>query len=100
MNKVTALENSIQFINDAGGFTVVGWYKRGVINDKSINAYQKMNNDNDGNTAAKYNTNKEDKKFDTGLISYHITSINTQKYEFIDPTSKFGRDFFPFKLGC
>ena len=52
MNTLTDLKNCIQFINDNGGLTFVGWYKRGFINDKSSIAYRKMNNGNDGNTAA------------------------------------------------
>eukprot|EP00957_Ditylum_brightwellii_P038692 2924703-Ditylum_brightwellii.AAC.1 len=27
---------SIKFINDNGGFTVRGWLKRGIINDRSL----------------------------------------------------------------
>ena len=41
MNVLTDWENYIWFINDNSGFTVVGWYKRGVINEKSLIAYQK-----------------------------------------------------------
>ena len=64
----TDLEHSMPFINDNGYFTVVGRYKIGVINDKSLIAYIKINNGDGGNTAAKYNTNKEDIQFDSGEI--------------------------------
>ena len=57
MSMITDLEKCIQFINDNGGFTVVGWYKRGVINDKNLIPSQKINNTNGGNNAEKYNTN-------------------------------------------
>ena len=36
MNILTALENCIQSINYYGRLPVFGWYKRGVINDKSL----------------------------------------------------------------
>ena len=36
INMLTDLENCFQFINDNIEFTFVGWYNRGVINDKSI----------------------------------------------------------------
>ena len=58
MNMITALENCIQFINDNSGLTVVGWYNIGVINGKSLIAYQKINNYKSGNSAMSYNTNK------------------------------------------
>ena len=68
MNMLTNLENCFQFINDNGGFTVLGWYKRGVINDKSLIDYRKINNGNGRNTVANYNTNKEDMQVDSGEI--------------------------------
>ena len=82
------LENCIQFINDNSGLNVVGWYKRGVINDKNIIA---LNNAKGRNTAAKYNTNKEYMHVDSGEISYHIVSINPTNHAFLDPTSQLGR---------
>ena len=68
MNMLTNLENCFQFINDNGGFTVVGWYKRGVINDKSLIDYRKINNGNGRNTVANYNNNKEYMQVDSGEI--------------------------------
>ena len=41
MSMITDLEKCIQFINDNGGLTVVGWYNRGVFNDNSIIDSQK-----------------------------------------------------------
>ena len=73
MNMLTALENCIELINDIGGFTVVGWYKRGNINGKSPIVFRKINNANGGNTAANYDTNEEDMQVDSGEISYHIS---------------------------
>ena len=98
MNMVTALENCIQFINDNGGFTVVGWYKRGVINDKSLIGSRKFNNANGGNTAVNYNTNEEDMQVDSGEIIYDIVSINLINHEFLDPTSQLGRDLGRLKF--
>ena len=87
---LTDLENCIELINDNGGLTVVGWYKRGVINDKSIISPQKINNANCGNTASNYNTNKRDMQVESGEISYHIISINPQNHEFLDTTYQLG----------
>eukprot|EP00957_Ditylum_brightwellii_P202071 15328464-Ditylum_brightwellii.AAC.1 len=30
------ISKSVKFINDIGGFTVWGWLKRGIINDRSL----------------------------------------------------------------
>ena len=35
------IDTCINFINDHDGFTIVGWYKRGIINDKSLMAQDK-----------------------------------------------------------
>ena len=32
----TAMEECVSLVNNNGGFTVVGWYKRIVINNKSL----------------------------------------------------------------
>ena len=31
-----AIGNVVELVNNNGGWTVVGWYKRGVITDKSL----------------------------------------------------------------
>ena len=54
----------MQFINDKGGLTVVGWYNRGVIKEKSLITSRKTNNTNGRNNAKNYNTNEEDMQLD------------------------------------
>ena len=41
-NLEDATENCVYFINDHGGFTVVMWYSRGEINDKSLIGMQML----------------------------------------------------------
>ena len=55
---LTDLENCFQFINDNIEFTFVGWYKRGVINDKIIVDSGNINNSNVRNSDTSYNTKK------------------------------------------
>ena len=65
MRMLLSVGRSIEFINENGGFTVVGWYKRGVINDKSLLASRKPNGtvgENGGNN----NNNEEDVHVDAG----------------------------------
>lgn len=49
------IDNVIEYINGNGGFTVVGWYKRGGINDFS--------NDDSEN------------QVESSEIGYHVVSI-------------------------
>ena len=58
---IDCMNNCMNYINNNGGFTVVGWYKRGLIDDKSLITLSK---------------NKvEDEQVQSGEISYHIVSI-------------------------
>ena len=36
LDLLQCIESCITLDNNNGGFTVVGWYKRGIINDKSL----------------------------------------------------------------
>ena len=55
-----SIENCVDLINDHGGFTVVMWYYRGKINDKSL-IYMA--------------TQSEEGQVDAGSINYHIIKI-------------------------
>ena len=88
----------MQFINDKGGLTVVGWYNRGVINEKSLIASRKTNNTNGSNNAKNYNTNEEDMQVDSDKIIYNIVSINPTNHEYLDPTSQLGRNLGSLKF--
>ena len=47
--------NVVRYINDNGGFTVIGWYKKGSINDIS--------------------TEESDNQVESSEMGYHIVSI-------------------------
>ena len=57
---LTCIDNVVEYINDNGGFTVMGWYKHGVINDRTL-----VSNTSNGND----NNNNEDVQVDNGEIS-------------------------------
>ena len=81
-NLVDKIDSSINHINDNGGFTVIGWYKRGIINDKSIVTGTNHTGSNQGGNNS--NTNP-DIQVDNGEINYHPCIIR--------PTDKrFARD--------
>ena len=81
-----SMERCIELINNNGGFTVVGWYKRGVINDKSMittNANANTSNNPSLN-------NNDDVQIDSGDISYHIVHISPTDKNFLESTSVLG----------
>ena len=81
-----AMERCIQLINSNGGFTVVGWYKRGVINDKSLITARNLSNTSN----AALNTTEEDLHVDSGEISYHIVHISPTNKDFLDDSKVLG----------
>ena len=75
-----AVDECIDFINDNGGFTVIGWYKRGQITDKSLTSAKPSNN------TLNHNSNDEEIHVDAGDISYHIVSVYPTNRDFLDPS--------------
>lgn len=86
-----SIENCIQLINNNGGFTVTGWYKRGSINDKGLIAPPSTNSNgttnNSGSSNSNYNNNNaEVVQVDASDISYHVISIIPTNRDFLDNT--------------
>eukprot|EP00957_Ditylum_brightwellii_P113493 8653655-Ditylum_brightwellii.AAC.1 len=54
---LTSIDNVVEYINTNGTWTVVGWYKHGVVNDKTGTKHSPLS--------------KEDTKVDSGELSYH-----------------------------
>jgi hypothetical protein len=70
------VDNCIQCINHNGGFTVVGWYKRGKINDQS------MENDSNNQNNNRNGSNNNDEQVDNGEISYHLCVVTPSNHRF------------------
>ena len=89
MRMFAVMEYCIHLINNNVGHTVVGWYKRDVINNKSIISARNINCDgsNRGNTNS--NNTEEDVQVDSVGISYHIVSISPSNHTFLDTTNKY-----------
>ena len=86
----TAMEECVSLVNNNGGFTVVGWYKRGVINDKSLISSCNISNSGSSGVNPNFNSTEVDVQVDSGEISYHIVSISTSNRAFLDPTTRYG----------
>ena len=64
-----AIADVIGFVNENGGWTVIGWYKRGVITDKSLLEVPP--------------SNVVSTEVASGLINYHIVQLLPTKKEFV-----------------
>ena len=60
-------------VNENGGWTVVGWYKRGMIDDKSMV--------NDSASRTNNNTTANETQVESGNLNYHICQIRPTKCE-------------------
>ena len=89
------ISKCIEFINENGGFTVVGWYKRGVINDRSILAV--VDNGNNGNMNRNTNSNV-DMQVDNGKLNFHPCSIQPTNRDFLDRNTGLGKALYDMKF--
>jgi len=72
MDLKASIKDVVKFINDNGGFTILGWYRRGIITDKLMA----------GITEETYTTE--------GDITFHIVSISPTNKNLLDPTHTLG----------
>ena len=74
------IEACVELINDNGGFTVVGWYKKGMINDKTL-----LGHGTGPGTATK------DIQVQNSEINYHIVEILPTNLDFLRKESALSR---------
>ena len=101
INMFNTIDVCINSIDSHGGFTVIRWYKRGIINDQSIIADSKINsgcniNGNSNNTNK--NISNDDMQVDSGDISYHLVHIATTNHDFLDYTTGVGQQLEALKF--
>eukprot|EP00957_Ditylum_brightwellii_P210762 15365360-Ditylum_brightwellii.AAC.1 len=64
----TTCAGVVQCVNDNGGWTVVGWYKHGMINNCTLIG-------NSNSTSGHNNNSNEDIHVDNGEINYHVVEV-------------------------
>ena len=79
----------IDFVNYYGGWTVVGWYKRGVINDKSLL--------DSTNNASNYQSNNDNNEVGSGNLGFHIVQLIPTDRSLLDNRSEYGRELESLK---
>ena len=77
-----AVENVIRLINSNGGFTVIGWYKRGEITDRTLLHQTKKTEGQ-----KQFNNETSDIQIDNSTINYHPCVIKPTNEEFLDKKS-------------
>ena len=80
------ISDIVEHINGNGGWTVVGWYRRGMINDKALL----------GGTQG--NENENDNQVDAGDAVYHFVSIYPTNNSYYSNTSDLGRQLLTMKF--
>jgi hypothetical protein len=85
----TQIEEVIDFVNYYGGWTVVGWYKRGVINDKSLL--------DSTNNASNYQSNNDNNEVGSGNLGFHIVQLIPTDRSLLDNRSEYGRELESLK---
>ena len=66
-NIVEAIQNVVSYINRNRGFSAIGWYKHGTINDQVLL-------ENNNNTNFNKNSNA-DNEVNASEINYHIVQL-------------------------
>ena len=87
-NILEAARNAIHTINANGGFTAIGWYKRGLINDQTIVQGNNVEGVNPRSAAANNNENQ----VVAAAINYHICYLQPTNQAFLDPATVEGRE--------
>ena len=84
----------ISYININGGFSVIGWYKWGVINDRSVITVNSNGNQNNSNR----NRNNLDIQVDNEEIHFYPCSIQLTYQNLLDQTHELGHELANLKL--
>uniref|UniRef100_A0A7S1B427 Uncharacterized protein n=1 Tax=Corethron hystrix TaxID=216773 RepID=A0A7S1B427_9STRA len=66
-----AIERVRNYVNTHGGWTIIGWYKRGAIRDRSLVGESRGNAGNNRNTV----TNSRDEIVGAGQLNFHIVEL-------------------------
>ena len=96
MNMSNSVEACVDLINNNGGFTVLGWYKKGLINDKSLMTTQALSNNT--TNSDNYNNDDQVQQVDLGDVSYHIVSISPTNHDFLDHSTELGIQLINLKF--
>ena len=79
-----SIQDTIGFVNRNGGWTVIGWYSRGLINDRMLTGL--INNGNP--TTSTTNVNNAEVQIDGADMTYHFCKIVPTNEALMNETSE------------
>jgi hypothetical protein len=82
-----SIQKTIRFVNRNGGWTVIGWYSRGLINDRMLTGL--INNGNSTNSTT--NMNNSEVQIDGADMTYHFCRIIPTNEALMKETSQLFR---------
>ena len=88
------LQNIVEFINDNGGWTIVGWYSRGVINDRALTGM--IQSTTTSTTAS--NQNNPEIQVDGADLSFHFCKILPTDSTYLDSNTFNGKSLDQMKF--
>lgn len=77
---MNCIKKVIKYVNENGGFTVIGWYKRGTINDRTL-----VNP-----TTSNSNNTNDQEQVDAGEVNYRIVELSPTNKNLLDESSEKG----------
>lgn len=93
-NMCSAIENIVEHVNQNGGWTVMGWYKKGMITDQSMisedNSNYRQNNRN--------GSNQEETQVESGVINYHICQLRPTNDGYFNDTNVLSQELMNRKF--
>ena len=79
------IENITDFVNSNGGWTIIGWYSRGLINDRTLTGLVNGLNEN-----TRSNQNNAEVQVDGAELTYHFCKIVPTDSTLLDDTTANG----------
>jgi hypothetical protein len=80
------ISDVVTHVNNNGGWTVIGWYCRGMINDRALMGVMQPNE------------NETDNQVDAGDANYHFVSVLPTDRAYLDRNSDLGRQLVALKF--
>ena len=81
------IKEIVHYINNQGGWTVVGWYKRGLISDRTL-----LDTNTSTSASSVPNNTTEDLQVAAGQICLHVVQLLPTNRDFLDETTTLGKE--------
>ena len=85
----SAIGDVVEFVNDNGGWIVVGWYKRGSIKEWSLIESSTSNNSSNSN---------EDDTVGSGHLNFHVVELTPTNQQLLDRNTLLGVELNELKF--